>query len=409
MIYFATNGKRVCCKADTPSKRQPYCSIYETKNQQYGEKIMTNQNQANSLAVISQKYKDCNLLLPVSTEIQLNPFYKYTVMEVKADIAEGSGDIFKVGTTKKGNDWIDQYSPAKPLLMKLSSAAGIQFDPSNTFGTYISKNCYKAKAYGAMRMPDGTGKTHCDEKVINLDDEEDRFRLEFMDKSSQGITDKKQADEAAKLFKGEWKDSKDKFNKPCKAYFIDDVDRQKYIDRGVLVNMTLLRKTFAEKAMTGAILRVVRSLIGMKGTYTIEELKKPFAIPRVTFSPDYNDPTVRAAMLQQGMGSVTNMFGGNTPMPSIPSSSPNNQIIEATDNFNANEFADNAAFASDYEETPTDDFIQPQHEMHTKSYSQPVENELICSNCGVNIPQNVHDFSLKKFGMPLCFNCQKGV
>ncbi|WP_206458667.1 hypothetical protein [Anaerovorax sp. IOR16] len=378
---------------------------------------MNNQNQSNSLAVISEKYKNCNLLLPASTEIQLNPFYKYTVMEVQADIKENSGDVFKVGSTKQGNSYVDLFSPAKPLLMKLASAAGIQFDPNNTYGEYLTKNCYKAKAYGAMRMPDGTGKTHCDEKVINLDDEEDRFRLEFMDKSLQGINDEKQAQEAAKLFKGKWIDSQNKWGKPCKAYVIDDVDRQKYIDRGVLVNMTLLRKTFAEKAMTGAILRVVRALIGMKGQYTLDELKKPFAIPRVTFSPDYSDPAVRAAMMEQGMSSVSNMFGSSHPMPAL--TAPNDGITGTIDTFNPEEFEDNAAFASDYQENPAEDFAtseheEPQGQSYQQSPNTPVNNKnnealdmSHCVMCGTNISEKVAKFSMDKFKQPLCMNCQK--
>ena len=155
----------------------------------------------NSINAIQQKYSNCNLLMPMSTETQLNPFYKLTVSSVTADVSESSGDIFKVGSTKQGNTYVDLYSPAKPLLMKLAAAAGIQFDPSNTYGEYISRNCYKAKAYGALKMPDGTGKTHCDEKVINFDDEEDRFRMEFMDKSIQGIVDDKAAKEAEKAAK----------------------------------------------------------------------------------------------------------------------------------------------------------------------------------------------------------------
>ncbi len=67
------------------------------------------------------------------------------------------------------------------------------------------------------------------------------------------------------------------------------VTEKKYIERSVLVNMTQLRKTWAEKAMTGAKLRVIRALLGLKGTYTHEELKKNFAIPTVVFSPDYSD------------------------------------------------------------------------------------------------------------------------
>lgn len=371
----------------------------------------------NSITAIQQQYKDCNLLMPMSSEAQLNPFYKLTVSAVTADISEGSGDIFKVGSVKQGNSWVDQYSPAKPLLMKLAAAAGIQFDPANTYGEYISKNCYKAKAYGALKMADGTGKTHVDEKVINLDDEEDRFRMEFMDKSIQGIVDQKAAKEAEKMFPGgEWIDTVDKFNKPCKAYKVPDKSRQQYIDRSVMVNMMLLRKTFAEKAMTGAILRVVRALIGLKGTYTLEELKKPFAVSRVTFSPDYNDPEVRAAMLSQGMNSMGNMFGaGAVPALSGEHTERDNLL---GDGFNPEEFADNAAFVSDRDDNPADDFVG----MEDAPPESPVNitrdmvggpnisesNAPACENCGREVSAKVAEYSIDKFGKVLCMSCQKG-
>lgn len=163
---------------------------------------------SNSIAEIQKKYAGCNLLMPATTEVQLNPFYKITVSEVLADVSENSGDIFKVGSVKVGKDgngkdiWEDTFSPTKPLLMKIAVAAGIQFDPDRTYGTRVDENTYKAKAYGAMRLPDGTGKTHADEKVIQLDDEEANFRLEFMDKSIKGITDEKTAKAAAEMFAG---------------------------------------------------------------------------------------------------------------------------------------------------------------------------------------------------------------
>ena len=59
-------------------------------------------NNSNTLAEIQSKYQDCNLLIPAATSVQLNPFYKCTVMEVTADISEKSGDIFNVGKGKVG-------------------------------------------------------------------------------------------------------------------------------------------------------------------------------------------------------------------------------------------------------------------------------------------------------------------
>lgn len=49
-------------------------------------------NNSNALAEIQSKYPNCNLLLPSATSVQINPFYKCSVMEVVADTAPNSGD-----------------------------------------------------------------------------------------------------------------------------------------------------------------------------------------------------------------------------------------------------------------------------------------------------------------------------
>ncbi len=134
--------------------------------------------------------------------------------------------------------------------MKLATAAGIQFHPEYTTVTRENTNTYVGKAYGAVRLPDGSYKTHMETKRICLDDEESKYRLEFMDKSIMGIHDWRAAKAASEMFKGEWKDDPEKINqwgKPEKYYVIADSDREKYIERSILVNMTLLRKTASEK------------------------------------------------------------------------------------------------------------------------------------------------------------------
>ncbi len=372
---------------------------------------------SNALAEIQRKYAGCNLLMPASTEIQMNPFYKITVMEVPVDLSENSGDVFRVGSVKTGEKtrdgkdiYVDTFSPAKPLLMKLAAAAGIQFDPNHTYGTRLDQNTYKAKAFGAMRMPDGTGKTHADEKVICLDDEEANYRVEFMDKSIKGITDDKAAKAAAEMFKGTWIDSENKWGKACKAYVIADCDREKYIERSVLVNMTLLRKTAAEKAMTGAINRVIRALTGLKGQYTRAELEKPFAIPRVTFAPDYTDPEVKRLLLSQGLNSIGSLFG--TQAISV-SSAPALEMSNSSSVFNPEEFVDNPAFTSDMSGGEAEVF-EPEPPTE-QSYEQPQQTAsaqsttgYVCDGCGTEIARNVYEYSLNRFGRPLCIKCQRG-
>lgn len=208
-----------------------------------------------SLPEVITAYKNYNLLVPTATDVQLNPFYKFHVEEVPVDLSENSGDIFKVGSVKtgrqdqKGKDiWDDVYSLSKPLLNKMAMAAGIQFNPKETYGERIDRVTYRAQAQGAMRKADGTARTETDQKVICLEDEEDKYRIEFSDKAAKGIVDEKQAKAAAEIYAGQWVESKNKWGKKCQAFVIAKEDRDRYIERSVMVNMALLKKTWAEKA-----------------------------------------------------------------------------------------------------------------------------------------------------------------
>lgn len=365
-----------------------------------------------SLPEVVAQYSKYNLLLPTSTDVQLNPFYKYHVEEVPVDLNDNSGDIFNVGKVNIGNnEWVDTFSLSKPLLNKLAMAAGIQFNPKETYGERIDKLTYRAQAQGAMRKADGTARTETDQKVICLEDEEDKYRIEFSDKASRGISDEKQAKAAAELFKGKWIPGKDKYgnttdrnNRQIMVYQIDECDRDRYIERSVMVNMALLKKTWAEKAMTGAKLRVIRALLGLKGTYTKDELKKNFAIPTVVFSPDYTDPSVRQAMLTQGMNSVNNMFG-TTALPI------HKVDFEDDDTFDADANVDNPAFHSDLpDEDPADDYREPQPatQSQTEQGEEDRGADYQCSRCGTTISEKVYSYSIDRFEEPLCVKCQRG-
>lgn len=140
-----------------------------------------------SLSEVIRAYSDHNLLVPAATDVQLNPFYKYHVEEVAVDLSENSGDIFKVGSVKtgktdsKGNDiWQDTYSLSKPLLNKLAMAAGIQFNPHQTYGRRIDSITYRAQAQGAMRKADGTYRSEVDQKEICLEDDPRYFNTPWL-------------------------------------------------------------------------------------------------------------------------------------------------------------------------------------------------------------------------------------
>lgn len=369
-----------------------------------------------SLPEVIAAYKNYNLLVPTATDVQLNPFYKFHVEEVAVDLNENSGDIYKVNRIPTGKKdgkgkeiWQDTYSLSKPLLNKLAMAAGIQFNPQQTYGRKIDAVTYRARAQGAMRKADGTYRSEADQREICLEDEENRFRRESTDKAVRGITDKKAAEEAAKIFEGKWTDDTDKWGNYIKAYVIAEKDRERYVERYVEVNMALLRKSWAEKALTAAKLRVIRALLGIKSCYTIDELKKNFAIPTVIFSPDYSDPQVRQAMLMQAMNSVNNMFG----MPQIEVKNvdfaTDSNIIDDND-------LNNPAFTSelpdeDMGEIQQEAFAQPEQEEPNEPEPEPEPDRSMdfqCSRCGTVINERVYEYSINKFGEPLCIKCQRG-
>lgn len=375
-----------------------------------------------SLAQVQKQYQNYNLLVPTATDVQLNPYYKFHVEEVPVDLSDNSGDIFKVGAVKTGSQngkdiYEDVFSLSKPLLNKMAMAAGIQFNPKETYGERVDRVTYRAQAQGAMRKADGTARTETDQKVICLEDEEEKYRIEFMDKASKGIVDQKQAKAAAEIFKGSWIPSKDKYGnekdkygKAIMAFLIDEKDRDRYIERSVMVNMALLKKTWAEKAMTGAKLRVIRALLGVKGTYTKRELQKNFAIPTVIFSPDYSDPMVRQAMLTQGMGSINNMFGMDSlPVKRVDFDNDNIYDVEAD--------IPNPAFVS---ESQDDDYSEDYRQSDVveeytpePTHQEPVRSEAVqetgyqCSSCGETINEKVYEYSINRFGRPLCIKCQR--
>ena len=139
-----------------------------------------------SLPEVINAYSNYNLLVPTATDVQLNPFYKIHIEEVSVDLSENSGDVYKVDTVKTGRKdsngrdiWEEVYSLSKPMLNKLAMAAGIQFNPKETYGQRIDRVTYRAQAQGAVRKTDGvTFRSETDQRVICLEDAEEKYRME---------------------------------------------------------------------------------------------------------------------------------------------------------------------------------------------------------------------------------------
>jgi len=70
------------------------------------------------------------------------------------------------------------------------------------------------------------------------------------------------------------------------------------------------RKHKLKLCESGAKDRVIRELLGIKATYPLEQIKKPFVILRITVRPDYNDADVKRAMLGAMIQNMAGIYGG---------------------------------------------------------------------------------------------------
>lgn len=393
-------------------------------------------NNSLSLETVLNNKSNYNLAIPFTESQQINPFYKISISPIFVDTSSEASEIYKVGSKRTdGNRYEDVYSLTKPFLQKLATQAGIQFAPESGDVVKVDENTWKASAYGALKLPDGTIRTSNNFKVIDLVTEEKKYRIAYEEKAEKGIVDYKAAKEAAEKYAGEWLDTGKKNDNgyPVRKYIIEEHERGKYIENSLLDAMTQLRANAPQKAATGAILRVIRDLLGIKSTYTMNELKKPFAVARMIFSPDYNDPVIRQMLLQQAIQSVGNIFGNMAPVVqtiSIPKNAEEEIDIPSDITAEYGSRTDEAApeeIALD-EEDRSCDFccdkcgIRIDENVWNYSYekySRPLcvkcqkaeENanaEYSCHHCGVKINKNVYQYSVNKYGRPLCMKCQKG-
>ncbi len=151
------------------------------------------------------------------------------------------------------------------------------------------------------------------------------------------------------------------------------------------------------KALNGAI----RTALHIKGTYTAEELKNPFVVAYLV--PNLNHQDVKDAAIRYMFQSASNLFGGAPSIQQIESKVPESAAIEAADGECFDEYVDGTYRQAD----------EPVEKKKAPVQSDGVNqkewrNDFYCDKCGVSISEKVWDYSVEKYGRPLCYKCQNG-
>jgi len=182
-----------------------------------------------------------------------------------------------------------------------------------------------------------------------------------------------------------------------------------------------------------ALMRAIRAALGINGSYTMQDIRKPFVVARMV--PNLNAPEIRevmAANVMQSMGMLFAPAAGNKALPeaSAPMAAP-----EDTFEDDSPIGSDTSDFDDDYMDIPDDGpqgyggYNQPPAAPPQTygGYNPPPQppgqprttQQEVCSECKQVIqpyttrnnttwaPADIVAFSMQKFKRPMCYQCQQ--
>lgn len=160
-------------------------------------------------------------------------------------------------------------------------------------------------------------------------------------------------------------------------------------DKQRLEFMKHLPQICEAKALNGAI----RTALHIKGTYTKQELQKPFIVAYLV--PNLNNGEVKRIAIESMFQSSQNLFGNAPSVQQIESRVPETAAVEASDGEDYDSYVDGSYVVH---EAP---------EAGGSVGAEEVRNDFYCDKCGDSIEEKVWDYSVAHFGRPLCYKCQK--
>jgi hypothetical protein len=161
-------------------------------------------------------------------------------------------------------------------------------------------------------------------------------------------------------------------------------------------------KTLPARCITGAYNRAIRAALQIKPTYLLEEFDKPFVVAYL--APNLDNPDVKKAAIEAMFRGKSSLFGregqgqngiGQETLGKIP------------DNGTLREQGDFQEY--DYDEEIQEGDLQSVQEEHQQDFEEEDRSmDFACDKCGAQITEKVWDYSIDKYGRPLCYKCQRG-
>lgn len=159
----------------------------------------------------------------------------------------------------------------------------------------------------------------------------------------------------------------------------------------------------SEMCETKAINRALRAAMHIKGTYTLQELQKPFVVAYLV--PNLDNEMVKQEAVRHFFSSAQELYGGHVTEArraifieddvedGMEYETPGQPITEP----------ENGA----YREVPEEHPRQTQQRQQRAAEAAPDYDPTVCSECGAKCSNGVVKYSQEQFGRTLCMACQR--
>lgn len=304
-----------------------------------------------------------NLLVPMQTVAEIAEIHKPVMNAVQISANEADKEIYLQDKNKRN---ADGWALTKKGLNKLMRAAGIKI-----LGTrpIIPSTCQKcAEVNRSIGRPVNCGA--CGNKDVKFE-----ARISVPQLTGENI---------------------------------EIVAHKEIIVADVTVGMTEFQakeflKFRSEMCETKAINRALRAAMHIKGTYSLQELQKPFVVAYLV--PNLDNEAVKAEAVRHFFTSAQELYGGH-------SSEARKAIFVEDDIEEGMEYEmpgkpiaqpENAA----YREAPAEPPRETQQRQQAAAEAAPDYDPTICTECGTKCSNGVVKYSQETFGRTLCMACQR--
>lgn len=308
---------------------------------------------ANNALALSAQYpaERFNVLVPIQTVAEIAEIQAPVMNAVTISTDFKDGEIYKQGTG---------YALTRKGLLKLMRAAGIRMVDSRS---ELPSKCLKcAEVNRAIGRPVNCGS--CTNKDVKY-----TVTISAPQLTGQDI-----------LYKA---------------------SREMNIDEETAGMTPEQKKQFmkyrAEHCESKALNRAIRAALMIKPTYTLEELKKPFVVAYLV--PNLNNPEVKARAIDGFFAGAQSLYGHDAANISQA------RVIDVSGDDDDDMPPLMPGEIGDAMDTPPadePDFLQEPDTAPAQQSDAPC-----CDMCGAEISEKVYNYSIDKFGKPLCYNCQR--